>query len=87
MVRLSKVWLQTQETEMTEKEKNNLDKMTFRDTILELENIVKAIESGEFSLEDSLEKYERGMRLIGHCRDILRDCEQRVRKVSEEEEA
>ncbi|AQQ70575.1 Exodeoxyribonuclease 7 small subunit [Limihaloglobus sulfuriphilus] len=73
---------------MDEKEmKKNLDKMTFKDTILELENIVKSIESGDFSLEDSLDKYERGMRLIGRCREILRDCEQRVKKISEEQEA
>ena len=64
--------------------KNQLDKMSFEDTIAKLENIVDQIESGQTPLEESLEQYEQGMTLISHCRDILKKCEDKIEKISNE---
>jgi exodeoxyribonuclease VII small subunit len=36
------------------------------------------MEHGELSLEQSLEKFERGVSLIKHCQKVLQDAEQKV---------
>ena len=42
-------------------QKNNVSKLNFEETIKELSSIVSKIEQGQIPLQDSLEKYERGM--------------------------
>ena len=69
-----------------DKQKNNLDKLSFEDAIKELTDIVGKIEQGEIPLQDSLEQYEKGMSLIKHCRGILQEAEKRIEKISKEEE-
>ena len=44
---------------------------TFESALLKLEKIVRDIEEGKVGLEDSIKRYEEGMRLLGHCREIL----------------
>lgn len=44
----------------------------------ELENVVKQLESGELSLEQSLELFEKGMKLSETCRKQLEEAETRV---------
>jgi exodeoxyribonuclease VII small subunit len=51
---------------------------SFEEAITELESIVSEMESGEVTLEQSLEKYERGTLLIGHCRQVLGAAEKRI---------
>jgi len=41
--------------------------MKFEQLLEELNNIVKELESGNLSLEDSIEKYKRGMELSNLC--------------------
>ena len=43
-----------------------------------LEEIVKKLESGELSLEDSLKIFEEGMGLVGVCSKKLEEAEQKV---------
>jgi exodeoxyribonuclease VII small subunit len=43
-----------------------------------LEAIVKVLESGEASLEQSLELFEEGVRLTAACRKILEEAEQKI---------
>ncbi len=45
----------------------------------ELEDLVKAMESGELTLEQSLEHFERGVRLTRHCQNTLTEAEQKVK--------
>lgn len=69
---------------MSEKQSEiNLDKLNFEDTILFLEEIVDNIESGQTPLGQSLEQYEKGMKLIKHCRNILKRCEEKIETISE----
>jgi exodeoxyribonuclease VII small subunit len=71
---------------MTErKPKDDSAKLTFEQAIQQLKGIVDKIEQGEIPLQDSLDQYERGMALIKHCRDILRQAEQRIENISKEE--
>ena len=39
------------------------DKFNFNEGLLELENIISKMESGELSLEDSLKNFEEGVKL------------------------
>jgi exodeoxyribonuclease VII small subunit len=54
------------------------DEPTFEDSLLELEQIVRALEDGNTGLEESLARYEQGVGLIKRCYARLRDAEQRI---------
>jgi len=51
---------------------------TFEAAIEEVEAIIRRIEAGEVGLEQSIEQYERGVKLIKQCRTVLDRVEQRV---------
>lgn len=63
---------------MTDKKKDP----SFEDALNMLETITETIERGEIGLEESIEKYEQGMKLVARCRDILAQAEQRIQKLS-----
>jgi exodeoxyribonuclease VII small subunit len=65
------------------KQDNNIEKMNFEQAIKELTEIVSKIEQGQIPLQESIEKYEKGMTLIKHCREILRKAEKRIEKISQ----
>jgi exodeoxyribonuclease VII small subunit len=67
------------------KNKDEVGKLGFEDSIKRLKTIVDKIEQGEIPLQDSLEQYEQGMLLIKHCRDILQKAEKRIEKISKEQ--
>lgn len=56
----------------------SVDDLTFGGALAELEQIVKALESGQLELEDSLQRYERGVALLKACRSRLAAAEQKV---------
>jgi len=51
----------------------------FEDALAELETIVEKLENGEQSLEESLERFERGVSLSRFCQQSLSDAEQKVK--------
>ena len=67
-------------------QKNDIGELSFEEAITGLTDIVGKIEQGQIPLQDSLEQYERGMALIKHCRTILQKAEQRIEKITKEEE-
>ena len=69
------------------KQKDNIDKLGFEEAIKELTNIVGRIEQGQIPLQDSLEQYEKGMALIKQCRAILQKAEERIEKISKEQDS
>ena len=72
---------------MTDKNReDNIDQLSFEEAITGLTDIVDKIEHGQIPLQDSLDQYERGMGLIKHCRTILKEAEQRIERISKEEE-
>jgi len=71
---------------MAEKKKNDIGELNFEEAITGLTDIVGKIEQGQIPLQDSLEQYEKGMALIKHCRTILQKAEQRIEKITKEEE-
>jgi exodeoxyribonuclease VII small subunit len=68
------------------KQKNDLGKLGFEESIKELTSIVGKIEQGQIPLQDSLQQYERGMALIKHCRAILQKAEKRIEKITKSED-
>lgn len=54
------------------------ESVTFGVALAELEDIVRELESGQLELEESLERYERGVALLRACRARLADAQQRV---------
>ena len=60
----------------------NIQKMAFEEALTALEQIVGKLESGEVSLEDSIEIYTRGTQLKRHCQDKLKDAQARIEKIT-----
>lgn len=55
----------------------------FQDAIAEVEAITDRIEAGQIGLEDSIDQFERGMKLLARCREILQRVEQRVEDITQ----
>ena len=51
---------------------------TFEKSLSELEGIVSQLENGDLPLEDSLELFERGIKLSRECRERLTKAERRI---------
>ena len=54
------------------------EKRTFEQALEKLEQIVSQIEEGKVSLEESIEKYAEGIKLIQKCRRILDAAEKKI---------
>lgn len=52
---------------------------TFEESFARLEQIVKSLESGNLSLDDSLKAFEEGVGLVNKCNAQLSEAEQRVK--------
>ena len=61
------------------KKQTDKSPVSFETGLQELEDIVKTLEGGNISLEDSLLAYERGMALLAHCQETLGQAEQKIR--------
>lgn len=57
---------------------------SFEESITRLETIVKLLESGEASLDESLKLYNEGVKLIGECNKKLDETEQKIKILSVE---
>lgn len=53
-------------------------KMNFEDALSRLEAIVAQLESGQLSLEDSMQRFEEGMALSKICGDKLSEAENKI---------
>lgn len=58
----------------------------FEDAMKELEDIVKRLESGDLSLEESLKIFEEGIALSRYCFKKLEEAEKRVSILIKNEE-
>ena len=59
--------------------KRNQPDFNFEKALENLEEIVSSMESGELTLEDSLKAFETGIKLTRECQTALKDAEQKVR--------
>jgi exodeoxyribonuclease VII small subunit len=57
-------------------------KIKFEEAFNRLEEIARRLESGDISLEESLELYEEGMKLIDLCNQKLEAAEKKITTLS-----
>ena len=60
--------------------------MKFEEAIKRLEEIVRILEKGEVSLDDSLSLFEEGVGLRKFCLKRLSEAEKKIKVITEEEE-
>ena len=63
---------------MTGEPRTDPVRLRFGEALGQLEAIVRELESGDLELEESLERYQRGVELLRTCRDRLADAEAKV---------
>lgn len=68
---------------MSEKTKipDEIAAMTFEESLAALEQIVGRLESGDVSLEESIDIYTRGTHLKTHCESKLRAAQEKIEKI------
>lgn len=59
-------------------------KENFESNLINLEKIVSELESGQLSLEESLEKYKKGIDLVKKCNIIIENAEKEVQRLTED---
>jgi exodeoxyribonuclease VII small subunit len=61
---------------------DDITRLAFEDAMKELEQIVKALESGQVKLDEAVKAYERGAALKRHCEAKLADARMKVEKIT-----
>lgn len=56
--------------------------LSFENAMGELEQIIRNLENGKISLEESISAYERGVALKNHCEAKLNDARMKIEKIS-----
>lgn len=53
-------------------------KKSFEENIGDLEKIVSELENGDLNLDDSVSKFEEGIKISKECNKILEDAEKKI---------
>ncbi len=61
---------------------SDLSTLSFEDAMKQLEEVVRALESGNVELEKSIALYEKGASLKAHCEAKLKEAEEKVAKIT-----
>ena len=61
------------------------EQQSFEEMMKELESIVQKLDNETVSLEESLDLYQRGMKLSSDCDKTLKDAENKVNQLIKEE--
>lgn len=56
----------------------NVEGMSFRSAMAELQGIVSDLEGNSLELEESLQKYERGVKLLSYLKTSLNNAQQKI---------
>jgi exodeoxyribonuclease VII small subunit len=62
----------------------NGDDISFEEALMKLEEIVRTMEGGDLSLDESLNLFEQGITLTKQCSFQLEHAKQRVEELAEE---
>lgn len=62
--------------------KEKAGELAFEDALAQLEDIVRKLESGALSLDESLELFEQGQRLAALCNTRLDQAELKIQQLS-----
>ena len=61
---------------------NDINTLSFETALKELEQIVKRLENGESTLDETVKDYERGTALRQHCEAKLRDAQMKIEQIT-----
>lgn len=70
----------------TDDQNQAADELKFEAALAELESLVAQMESGNLSLDDSLQAFERGIALTRRCSSALKDAELKVQALTDDNE-
>ena len=59
-----------------------VEEITYERAFAELEQVVRALETGEHTLDESVRLYERGQALARHCAALLEQAELKVHQLA-----
>jgi len=59
-----------------------VEELTYEKTLQELDTVLETLEEGDRELEETLALYERGKKLLGHCRNLLDQAQLRVSELT-----
>lgn len=59
------------------------ERLTFEEALKQLESTVRQLEDEKITLEDSVQLYEKGIKLSKFCTEILEQAELRIEQVNE----
>lgn len=57
---------------------------SFEDNLLEVDEIIEKLESGELTLTESIKEYENAMKLLKKSSELLNKAEGKILKVTED---
>ena len=60
------------------------EELSFEAAMAQLEEIVKKLDQGALSLDDSIKAYEEGMKLSHYCQEKLNQARLTIKEVSEQ---
>ena len=52
--------------------------MSFEENVEQLEKIVQELEKGDLNLDESIKKFEEGIKLSKKCNEILEEAEKKI---------
>jgi len=55
-----------------------MEELNFEETMKELETIVKELENGDLNLDESVEKFEKGMNLSKNANKMIEEAEKKI---------
>ena len=62
------------------------EKLNFEDTMKQLEEIASELENGNLTLDESVQKFEEGMKLSKSCSKTLEEAQKRITILLKNEE-
>lgn len=69
---------------MTDADKNDTEgPVSFEDAFTRLESVVRRLESGQMSLDQSTELFEEGMKLAKSCTEMLNGAELKIKRLQQ----
>ena len=63
-----------------------MDNLTYEESMKELEQVVKDLESSDLTLDEAIVKFEKGMKLSKHCSELLDGAEKKITLLIEKED-
>ena len=55
-----------------------MKELTFEESMEKLEEIANELEKNDLSLDESIKKFEEGMKISKHCKDIIDKAEKKI---------